>query len=854
MLRLTLAQMRRSIGRLVAAGVAIVIGTAFVAATLIAGNVITQTTNDSIAAQYADADLVVSAPADLTDADLAALSGVDGVEALDAVHLTYLDLQNGAKRVFQMGIPTPSDPRFEALDVVEGSLPSATGQVALPEDVAERLGVAVGDTVTSSRNVWDADAPDGGTYEEVRDELTVVGTTDDPFGAYAQMGGAAVVAPEDLTAWEDAQTDPEEEDFARTYSAAMVGIAPGADLETVRAALVAQAPADAEAETPDEHAQDVARQMTGDRDVFTFVILGFAAVALLVAALVIANTFQVLVAQRTRTLALLRAVGANKRQLARSVLTEATILGVVSSVGGIVLGSLLTQVALLVARGADLGVPVPATITVTPAVVLVPLLVGTAVTVVASLAPARAATRVAPLEALRPADAPTVARGGGRFRLVVASLLTIGGLAVLAGAVALGYADNPELGILVGVAGGALSFVGILVGAVFWLPKVVGLVGRLLAGTGSTARLATANTLRNPRRTTATSTALLIGVTLVAMMSTGAASARTSLDSALDDQYPVDVLVATDLYGASGDAVPDEAVRAMSGVDGVARIVELTGTVVELPDGDVVDVHGVVPDQARDVVRSPEGLEPFGEGTLMVPESAAEAYGVSDGDRLALTGPDGDALEVTARVGAVGGGWLMTTTDVLSLDPEAVVSRLWVGLDDPQQATTVVPALQDSIVETEVPVEVAGAAVERAMMQNVIDTVLGVIVGLLAVAVVIALIGVANTLSLSVIERRRESATLRAIGLSRSQLRWMLAIEGMLIAGVGALLGIVLGLLYGWAGAATALSIMGDVSLTVPWRDVALVLVVALVAGLVASVVPGRAAARTSPVAALAVD
>ncbi|WP_069387969.1 ABC transporter permease [Cellulosimicrobium cellulans] len=852
MLRLTLAQMRRSIGRLVAAGVAIVIGTAFVAATLIAGNVITQTTNDSIAAQYADADLVVSAPADLTDADVAALSGVDGVEALEPVHLTYLDLQNGAKRVFQMGIPTPSDPRFEALDVVEGSFPSAPGQVALPEDVAERLGVAVGDTVTSSRNVWDADAPDGETYEEVHDELTVVGTTDDPYGAYAPMGGAAVVAPEDVAAWEDAQATPD--DVARTYSAVMVGLAPGTDLETARAALVAQGPDDAEAETPDEHAQDVARQLTGDRDVFTFVILGFAAVALLVAALVIANTFQVLVAQRTRTLALLRAVGANKRQLARSVLTEATILGVVSSVGGIVLGSLLTQVALMVARGADLGVPVPATIAVTPAVVLVPLLVGTAVTVVASLAPARAATRVAPLEALRPADAPTVARGGGRFRLVLASLLTLGGAGLLAGAIALGIAGSPEVGILVGVAGGALSFVGILVGAVFWLPKVVGLVGRLLAGTGSTARLATANTLRNPRRTTATSTALLIGVTLVAMMSTGAASARTSLDSALDDQYPVDVLVATDLYGSSGDAVPDETVRAVSGVDGVARVVELTGTVVTLPDGDVVDVHGVNPDQARDVVRSPEGLEGFAEGTLMVPESAAESYGVSDGDRLELTGPSGDALEVTAGVGAVGGGWLLSTADVQVLDPEAVVSRLWVGLDDPQQATTVVPALQDSIVETEVPVEVSGAAVERAIMQNVIDTVLGVIVGLLAVAVVIALIGVANTLSLSVIERRRESATLRAIGLSRSQLRWMLAIEGMLIAGVGALLGIVLGLLYGWAGSVAALSIMGDVSLTVPWRDIALVLVVALVAGLVASVVPGRTAARTSPVAALAVD
>lgn len=850
MLRLTLAQMRRSLGRLTAAGIAIVIGTAFVTATLIAGNVITRTTNDSIAAQFADADLVVSAPGELTAADVDALADVEGVEAVDAVQLTYLDLSNGSKRVFQMGVPAPSDPRFQALEVVEGSLPSAPGQLALPESVAERLDVAVGDTVVSLRNVWDDSAPDGGAYEELRDELTVVGTTDDPYGAYAQMGGAAVLSAADLAAWEDAQRSPE--DAERTYSAAMVGLAPGTDLEAARTALVAQGPDGSRAVTPSEHAQDVARSMTGDRDVFTYVILGFAAVALIVAALVIANTFQVLVAQRTRTLALLRAVGANKAQLARSVLSEATILGVASSVGGVLLGALLTQVALLVARGADLGVPVPATITVTPAVVLVPLLVGTLVTLVASLAPARAATRVAPLEALRPADAPSV-RGGGRVRLVLASLLTLGGAALLAGGIVLG-ADSPEAGILVGVAGGALSFVGVLVGAVFWLPKVVALVGRLLAGTGSTARLAAANTLRNPRRTTATSTALLIGVTLVAMMSTGAASARSSLDSALDDQYPVDVMVAADNYGSTDQAVPDTVVRAVSEVDGVAGVVGLTGTEVTLPDGGYASVHGVDPAEALDVVRSPETLEAFGEGTVMVPEYSAESYGVSDGDELTLTGPTGETVELTAHVGAIGDRWLMTTADALAVDPSAVVSRLWVGLGSPDDAMQVVPAIQDAIVGTDAPVEVIGVAVERATMQQVIDTILAVIIGLLAVAVVIALIGVANTLSLSVIERRRESATLRAIGLSRSQLRWMLALEGMLIAGVGALLGIVLGVLYGWAGSATALSIMGDVSLTVPWRDIALVLVVALVAGLVASVVPGRTAARTSPVAALAVD
>jgi putative ABC transport system permease protein len=439
-------------------------------------------------------------------------------------------------------------------------------------------------------------------------------------------------------------------------------------------------------------------------------------------------------------------------------------------------------------------------------------------------------------------------------RLVIASLLTLGGLAVLGGGIWLGGTGSPEIGLLAGVAGGAVSFVGVLVGAVYWLPGVVSFVGRLLAGTGSTARLATANTLRNPRRTTATSTALLIGVTLVAMMSTGAASARTSLDAALDDQYPVDVMVATDAYGSTGEPVPSDVVRAVSGTEGVSRVVELYAATVTMPDGTETSFHGADPDAARSVVRTPDDLAAFGPGTLLLSEGEAENYGLADGETAELTGPTGETLDVTVRTGGIGSGGLLTVAAARAAPPTSLMSRLWVGLDDTGAAAQVVPAIQDAVVESDTPVEVAGIAVERAAMQSVIDTILGVIIGLLAVAVVIALIGVANTLSLSVIERRRESATLRAIGLSRSQLRWMLAIEGMLIAGVGAVLGIVLGVLYGWAGAATALSVMGDVSLAVPWRDIALVLVVALVAGLVASVVPGRTAARTSPVAALAVD
>ncbi|MBD8080215.1 ABC transporter permease [Cellulosimicrobium arenosum] len=842
MLRLTLAQMRRSTGRLAAAGVAILIGTAFVAATLLAGGVLTRTTNDAIAARFADSDLVMGGPQAFAPQDADAIRAVDGVAAAEPVTATSVALEAGSRTVYQMAVPAPSDPRFDPLEVVEGALPSGPGQIAVPQDVADRLGLALGDEVANVRYVWDETDPEADA-EEVRDELTVVGTLDDPYGAYAQMGGAAVVSAQDAATW------AEEEGDDGTAPAVMVALDDDASLEAVRADLLAASPQDATAQTPDEYAQEAAAAQTGGEEVFTYVILAFAAVALVVAALVIANTFQVLVAQRTRTLALLRAVGANRRQLARSVLTEATILGVLSSLAGLVVGAGLVQVALLVARGADLGVPLPTTVTITPAVVLVPVLVGTFVTVLASFAPARAATRVSPLEALRPADAPRAGSGAGRVRLVLSLLLTVGGFALLAGGVALGMSGSPDVGLLAGVLGGALSFVGVVLGAVFWLPRVVGVVGRLLARTGPTARLATANTLRNPRRTTATSTALLIGVTLVAMMSTGAASARTSLSAALDDQYPVDVMVIGN--GADG-TVPQDVVAAVTAVEGVDDVVPATDLYAELPDGWGLAPTAVDPTEAAGVVRSPDtiaGLEP---GTLLVPEGELQNAGLRVGETTRLTGPDGQTLDVVVALGSSETS-LLTTQDARALAPDATTTRLWVSVDDPSD-TDVVAAVQDAVAESGTPVEVVGAVVERAAMQSVVDTMLAVVVGLLGVAVVIALIGVANTLSLSVIERRRESATLRAIGLSRRRLRWLLAMEGMLIAGVGAVLGIALGVVYGWAGAATALSLLGDVSFAVPWRDVAIVLVVALAAGFLASVVPGRTAARTSPVAALAVD
>ena len=872
MLRLTLAQMRRSLGRLTAAGLAIVMGTAFVAASLIAGAVITRTSYDALAAAYAHADLVATGPdAGLTLSDLAAMRTTPGVSAIDGIGSLSVELYAGSKRAYPRVTAVASDPRLEPQNLVSGAFPADPSGVALPRPLAKRLGGGLGDTINANRQVWTPAAPgatsnpagaSGGTFVGTPETLTVVGLLDDPAGAFAQDGGAVVVEAADAARWA-AQEAP---GGSATYSEAVVALDKNADATGAIAALEAAAPHGTTILTKDAKAAAKATEMSGGTDEFTIIMLGFAAIALLVAALVISNTFQVLIAQRTRALALLRCVGADKKQLRRSVILEASLLGVAASVLGLLLGVGLAQAGLIVLGRMSLDVPLPTVVSITPAVILVPLAVGTLVTLVASLAPARAATKVAPLAALRPADAPAFTHRRNLPRLVIASLLTIGGVALLVLAVAIAPSTKGLAPTGIGVLGGAMSFVGVLVGAVFWVPGVVGAAGHLLARTGTSAKLAAANTVRNPRRTAATSTALLIGVTLVTMMSTGAASARTTLNGALDSQFPFDVQVvdpapATSAGGPATSLITPGLVDKVARVPGVSHVATARSLDVRLATGSKATVSGAYvlgAGDARAVLRVASWTANLDDTTVVVSHATATKLGITTGAALTVTSqadgatPAGNPIELTAAVTDLPDGVLLTPAALARMAVDLPPSQVWARLADVNASSTVVPAISDALDDTAV--QISGAGVERATLQKVIDTSLAVVVGLLAVAVLIALIGVANTLSLSVIERGRESATLRAIGLSRRQLRGTLAMEGMLIAGVGAMLGAVLGTLYGWAGAATTLSMVGDVRLEVPWRDLGLVVLVALVAGLLASVIPGRAAARTSPVAALAVD
>ena len=861
--RLTLGQMRRSVGRLTAAGVAIVISTAFVTVTLLAGGVIQGTTHDMVAAQFARADVVVSASDDVstfTADDVAAVGAVDGIKTVQPVTSWFGDLRNGGKGGYQAFAPVPEDPRLSPLELTDGVWPASAGEVALTPDVAERLGVGLGDTVTLARTEYpdgwaesqaDDPAAELGEPKEITEKLTVTGLARDPYGAYAVSGGAAAVPTATLDAWNAAEPYPNPvRELLVALDAPLDGDRVPASLDAAVTSATDGVEGGVSVDTTEEVATAKTAAQTGGQDlVFLVFVMTFAAIALLIAAMVITNTFQVLVAQRTRTLALLRCIGAGTGQLYRSVLLEAAILGVVASAVGIVTGAVLAQVALMVAPAFDLGVPLPPAIAPTWQSVVLPLAVGAGVTVLAALAPARSATRVAPLAALRPSDAPTLHARSGRSRLVISILCMVGGFAALGGGVVLGMGGTPQFGLVAAIGGGALAFFGVVLSAVLWLPRVAAFLGGLVARTGPAARLAVANTLRNPRRTSATSVALLIGVTLVTMMSTGAASARMSADNLLDEQFPYDVSVSP-----SSPEYLEDLRDAVADTPGVAATALVTQATVTLGGTEDSGIGAADPRELPAVVNVSEEAKRLAEGTILLTQDGADELSLDAGDRTTVSGTDGSVDLTVVTTTAEPLNHIITTADLARVTSEDdTFTDIWAHISG-AEAADVLADVQDAAAQVDGDAFVMGPAAQAAQFRQVVDVILGIVVGLLAVAVVIALIGVTNTLSLSVIERTRESATLRAIGLSKEQLRGMLAVEGALIAGVGAVLGIVLGLVFGWAGAATALSIMGDVRYAVPWADLGVVLAVALVAGLLASVVPARAAARTSPVAALGVE
>lgn len=863
MRRATWASIRAHLPRLVAVSIAIILAVAFMSATLILNSSSKATLRESLGQQYANADLVITdtsdssleysgdeQPADYAD-QVSAVAGVNSVYTARTGYFTT-SIRQGEYFALTAIAPEP----FRTLELAEGTIPTSTTEAIVTAETARQYEVSLGDQVTvqgvSAADVTDSSLgalADGDGSDEPSPSLTmtIVGVADasrDPNSS----GTAGFVVT-------DGALDALDPDGFSTYSGVtQVAVDAGADLGEVTDAISALLPGWLVAEAPDQVVTDQLASLTGGTDVLTVVLLVFVGIALLVCGLVIANTFAVLVSQRTRELALLRCLGASRSQVYRSVLAEAAIVALVASGLGVLLAVGLMSGLVLVASASGTAAGDLAVLSISPSAVVWPILVGIAVTVVAAIGPARQATRVAPLQAMRPAESVTVETTGGKARLGVGIALTVIGLGMLvvSSVVPAVLAPDGIGGAAVGTfllafVGALVCVVGVIMLAVFYVPAAIRLVGRVVARLfGVTGKLATLNSVRNGKRTAATATALLIGVGLVVTILSAGQVARATLFGAVDEGAPIDVSVSA---GSDSAGFTEAEIDQASGIDGVTAVVQasyapisVVGVSMVTADEPISGVIGVSPDDLAQVYRGDaEGLQ---DGVALVADADENAS-------IELESDAGTTQEFSAQPGGVSGYVILTADDLAELGSTQSGPMLLLRLDDGLSSSQVLD-IQAELAELFPSSSLSGSAVMRAMFGQIIDTLLLIVTGLLAVAVVIALIGVSNTLSLSVIERTRENAMLRAIGLTRGQLRGMLAVEALLISGIAAVLGTLLGITCGVLGAVAIFNAMGGIVVDVPWLWLLVVIGVSLGAGLVASIGPARRAARLSPIEGLA--
>ncbi|MFR0568250.1 ABC transporter permease [Bifidobacterium apri] len=868
---ITIKMMKKNMKMLIPAGIAIMIGTAFIACTFLFGNTLNDTLRTQLTAQYAQANYIIqstsrmsgsgSIPPTIGEVNTKQIASTDGVKSTYIQQNLPVNASTGDKSATLLAINASSDDRLLPVKMVKGHQPTGDGQIALPSKLADQLSVNIGDKVTLAANYG------SGISGSDSVELTVCGFTEDTNGAYGSYGGAAVIGDETMAKLHGADSESN-----LMFTGMILDIDESkadAAVPAIRKLLPEGYSIETRQKAGDEALKSLSQSGTNAVTVF---LMCFGILAMFVAALVIANTFQVLVAQRRRTLALLRTIGAQKGQLYRSVIGEAAILGLIASALGIAFGSAIMAIVVHSHALASLGMT--GGLVFTWQVFVIPLVFGVVMTMLASIGSARSATRVTPLEALRPIEVSDnkragIARGVIGFLLIALGLvLTVGAVMMLRSALTSSsdLSDGYSTMLLAAIAGCALIFIGLVVTAAFWMPLLMRLGGAFAALFGPAAKIAHANIQKNPRRVASTGVALLIGVTLVSCIGTGAACAKQTMNNTLDTHYSVDMI-------AKGSKLSKSTADKIAKIDGVKTTLYAPiarGSVTVGGEERSATLIGV-PDTATlsKVLRADLGGVSLGEGKALAPTYSAftgKVLSFKNG-QVSFTASDdsgsGEASSAnTLTFSVIQRDYRNVDTDVSvtlfvnesyfrSKQVQADGHMLLAAVDTSKaSAVDIITKAQTAIGES-AGSSLSGPIAERVQWNQIVDTMLALLIALLAVAVLIALIGVANTLSLSVIERTRESATLRAIGMTRGQLRWSLAVESLVISLVAGIAGEILGIAFGWVGSYMVLSLYSDTAFISDWKLNLIVLVVAAVAALLASVFPARRAVKTPPVEAL---
>ncbi|MGW0869057.1 ABC transporter permease [Streptomyces sp. NPDC002740] len=853
MLKATLRSFLAHKGRLLLSALAVVLSVAFVAGSLIFSDTVTRTFDRLFASTSADVtvgpsdDLKASVPTGAVQTVPASLA--EEVARVDGVASTHADVSvenitvvdGGNKSVGPTtGAPTIATDWYvtdrSPVKLTSGHAPQGAGEAMLDADTADKKHVKIGDTLTVMAQP--------GSFK-----VKIVGiatfTTTNP--------GAALVFLDPKTAADQLLGSP---DKATSIS---VDAAPGvsdAALERRVTAAVGAGPYDVK--TADEQAQSSAEALGGFLDVIKYVMLGFAGIAVLVGVFLIVNTFSMLIAQRTRELGLLRALGADRRQVRRSVLTEAVLLGLVGSTLGLAAGIGLAAglIKLMSALGMNLKTTEMVVGWATPVAAYV---VGVGVTFVAAYLPARRAATVSPMAALADADIAGVGRPL-KVRAVVGAVVGALGVAALAGCAS--ASKTASAASLLG-----LGVVLTLIATVIAGPLLVRPVIRVLGGAfpalfGSVGRMSQRNALRNPRRTGATAAALMVGLALVGGMSVASASMSKSFDEQIDKTLGADFVV----QNANFTPFSQEVTDAVRDTDGVGLVVRqrFAPLAVRLPDGKRVETTASgYDDQVDDVahITYAEGgtAAALADGSIGMDVDFAKDHGVRLGSVLPVEFPG--KRTASLKVGALTdqdggdgfgmqGGLFLGIATVEKYVPGGQDSALYVNAAPGTSGEQLRPRLEKTL-DAYPQVQARDQADYKKLVHDQIAVLLYLVYALLGLAIVIAVLGVVNTLALSVVERTREIGLLRAIGLGRRQLRRMIRLESVVIAVFGAVLGLALGLVWGVC-IQQVLELQGMKALAVPWGTIVAVVVGSAVVGVVAALLPALRASRMNVLAAIA--
>ncbi|WP_405813510.1 FtsX-like permease family protein [Streptomyces sp. NBC_01390] len=848
--RISLASLRAHRRRFAGTFLAVFLGVAFLAGTLVMGDTLRAGFDTMFGDATSGTDAVVrSADAITTPGESQGVRGpvptdlVDTVERVPGVAAAAPDIQGAGQLLAADGRPIGgqgpptlagnwiTDPKLNPYRLAEGRAPARSGEVVVNRGTAEKGDLRIGDTTILR------------TPDPVR--VTIVG-----LATFAGEDGMAQVTFTGMT-----QADAEKYLTAKPGQAASIQVraGPGVGQQELVVRLTPVLPKGVEAITGQESAEENT-EMISSRflDIFTLFLLAFSGVAILVATFSIHNTFAIVVAQRTRENALLRALGASRRQVTAATLVEATAVAVTASIVGLVGG--IAIAAGLQALFPAIGFPFPESdLVISGLSMLLPLAVGIVVCLSSALLPAVRAGRTAPLAALR--ETAVDRSGASSVRAVTGA-----GLGALALALTLtGVLVSPSLW-LAGL-GGVLALASFVVLGPVASTTVVrvlgGPLGRLRGVTGDLARR---NALRSPKRTAATASALMIGVAVVSLFTVFGASLKATMDQTVSRSFAGDVAVSTPSFGAGGSGLSPALAPAIAQRPEVADAVGLGRGVAEVDGrGRALTVTDPVTlGRVFDLGEIRGSLTGLGTDGIAVTRAEADRQGLRTGDTTELAFTDGRKESFTVR--AVYGR--------SELVGDYVITRAaWVPHRAQDSDTLIAVSFKDGV-----GTDAGKAAVEQVAARfgdpevqtrdefaqssaKGIDMMLTLVYALLALAVLIALLGIANTLTLAIHERTRELGLLRAVGQTRAQLRAMVRWESVLVAAFGTVGGLALGAFLGWVLVKASDGASDSVfAFALPSTQLAVVALVGVAAGALAGLRPARRAARLDVLRAVATE